>query len=160
MKSFLISDNFFCLAKLQGDDLIELQLRGTATTDATLTAIGRWKKLRILGLRNTKITNAGLEALDGLSALDSLTMRAAIDSSLAPPLPASREGAAPSATMPGPPRVPSDIAQLASERASSPGKPAALRAKSGPPPDRTILIWLGIGCVVLVVVYLALSWRK
>lgn len=59
------------LAKLQGDDLIELQLRSTATTDATLTSIGRWKKLRILGLRNTKITNAGLEALSGLSALES-----------------------------------------------------------------------------------------
>jgi internalin A len=59
------------LARLQGDNFIELQVRGTATTDASLTAIGRWKKLRILGLRFTKVTNAGLEALGGLSALES-----------------------------------------------------------------------------------------
>ncbi len=66
-----ISQDASGLAKLQGDDLVELQLRGTATTDATLTAIGRWKKLRNLGLRFTKVTNAGLEALSGLSALES-----------------------------------------------------------------------------------------
>lgn len=62
------------LTKLQGDDLVELQLRGTATTDTTLTTIGRWKKLRILGLRFTKVTNTGLEALSGLSALESLDL--------------------------------------------------------------------------------------
>lgn len=57
-----------------GETIVELDLGGTAISDAALATVGQLKTLRRLVLRQTGVTDAGLKALTGLAVLESLNL--------------------------------------------------------------------------------------
>lgn len=114
---------------------------------ATAREAGDWAKRR--GGHKLVARKRLIDAVDELSALNSTVMRAAIDSSLAPP---GEDATARVVlgSMPGPPRMPSDLAQLADGRPDSDGIVELRRRRRSRPPA-----WV-VGVVVLAVLALLL----
>lgn len=108
---------------------------------STAREAGDWAKRR--GGDKLTVRKRLIDAVDELSALDSMTMRAAIES-LAP-----RSTPVPGEAMPAPPRVPSDMAQLASNRAGADDGAVAGRSKVGPHPPIWLLVLAALAVVVL-----------
>lgn len=117
---------------------------------ATAREAGDWAKRR--GGQKLVARKRLIDAIDELSALDSVVMRAAIDSSLAPP-PDDGSPAPSVADMPGPPRVPSDIAHLADGNRASEGVLELRRRKREKPPAWAIAV-LVLAAASLALVYL------
>lgn len=116
---------------------------------ATAREAGEWAKRR--GGQKLVARKRLIDAIDELSALDSTVMRAAIDSSLAPP-PHETDAVPTLADMPGPPRVPSDIAHLADGRSNSEGVLELRRRKRGTPPAWVVAV-LVLAVVSLLLVF-------
>jgi len=56
------------------ENLLELNLEGSAITDAAMKTIAQYSHLKRLNLRNTQVTNAGMDALKGLAELEWLNL--------------------------------------------------------------------------------------
>jgi serine/threonine-protein kinase len=134
-------DDRFATALEMAIALEELRLASTARE------AGDWAKRR--GGQKLAARKRLIDAVDELSALDSTVMRAAIDSSLAP----SPDGG-PTVTLgsvPGPPRIPSDIAQLGDGRSPSEAVLELRQRRRAPVP---VWAWFAFAVALLVAAYL------